>query len=213
MSKNTQQEIATPQVRNYKIANQLSSTRRITYTAVFVAIALTMKYVGQFLTLTPSFVLTLIYVPWILSGAVLGVGGAAAVGLISDLLGALTFPTGAWNPIITLGNTLYPVIAALVFKFLPVRSNIIKVIVGGILGLFICSMGINSAAIYYMYGQYKVVSFWQFFAVSRWSQPIVGAVNIVIAAALVPLCERLKLIKPKPRLVAVKPLIPVEVKK
>ena len=87
MSKNAQQEIAAPEAAsqaaevdtaelqkqdtrkgNGKDRERFFSSRRITKFAVFVALALIMKLIGKALTIMPTFTVTFIYLPWLISG-------------------------------------------------------------------------------------------------------------------------------------------------
>ncbi len=199
MSK-SQQEIATPDKRiTQKVRSQksLSVTKKLTYTAVFAALAIVMKFVGQFLTITPSFKITLIYCIWLIAAAVLGPVRGGAVCFISDVLGALIIPTGAMNPLLIIGNTLYGIIAGLTFKFTPGRFYSVKFIVSGIACTLICTCLINSAAIWYWYKYYETMSFPLYFAAYRALQPAVAAINIAITVAMIPLIKKLGLL-PEP---------------
>lgn len=201
-----QQEIATPdnkpiqscKVRSQKI--EFGTTKWLTYTAVFAALSLVMKFVGQFLTLTPSFKITLIYTVWLVGAATLGPIAGGAICFISDVLGALLFPTGAINPLLTLGCTLYGVIAALSFKYFPVKNNVAKFIFSGVICTLLITLLFDSFAIWYWCKYYLKLqsfmdrSFIAYIGASRLMQLAVGAVNIIITIALVPLLQRLKML-------------------
>ena len=191
---NTQQEIATPdkKVRHRKFIK--GTTRWLTYTALFSALALVMKFIGQYLTLTPSFKLTLIYTVWLIAGAVLGVVGGGAVCFISDVLGAFIIPMGAINPLTIVANTLYGVIAALVFRFTPSRHYVVKFIVSGIVCTIVCTCLLGSAALWYGYKYYEIFSFWQYFVGKRLTQVAVAVINIPVTVAMVPLLKRTNLL-------------------
>lgn len=197
MSKKAQQEIATPKTQESSKTFNIFSAKQIAYTAVFIALALTMKIVGQFLTLTPSFKITFIYAVWILAGASLGPVGGAIVGFSSDVLGSILFPQGAINLGIIAGNTVYPLIAGLVFWLLPVKSHYAKIIVGGLISLAVCTLGINSLSMWFVYGYSKTMNFWQYLIIMRTFQPVVSAINIAIACMILPVCYKIKLI-PRP---------------
>lgn len=193
-----QQEIASPDIKtnNRKVRTQkleFGTTKWLTYAAVFAALAVVMKFIGQFLTLTDSFKITLIYVVWLIAGATLGAFGGGAVCFASDVLGAIIMPTGAINPFLILGNTLYGVIAALAFKT-PIKSYVVKFIISGIACTLVCTCVINTLAIFYSYGYYKVMNVWQYFVAYRIMQPVVAVINIVITIAMIPLMSRLKLL-------------------
>lgn len=192
-----QQEIATPDNVNNKVRSQklvFGTTKWLTYTAVFAALAIAMKLIGQYLTITPSFKITLIYAVWLMASATLGVFGGGAVCFTSDVLGAIIVPKGAMNPYLILGNVLYGVIAALVFKYTPVKNHAVKFIAAGVVCTVVCTCLVNTAALYYSYGYYKVMSFWQYFAAYRALQPVVAAINIGVTVAMIPLMQRLKLL-------------------
>lgn len=196
---NNQQEIATPDIRQKnKVRSQkleFGTTKWLTYAAVLAALAIIMKFVGQFLTLTPNFKITLIYVIWLIGGAVLGPVGGGAVCFTSDVLGALIIPMGPINPLLILGNVIYGVLAALVFK-IPVKSYVVKFIASGLACTLICTCLINSAALYYWYKWNDILSFWVYFATKRALQPAVAAINIAVTVAMIPLLLRLGLLKP-----------------
>lgn len=195
-----QQEIATPDIKNTNIRKVRSqtltfgTTKWLTYTAVFAALAVVMKFIGQYLTLTPSFKITLIYVTWLIGGAVLGPFGGAAVCITSDILGSVIIPMGAVNPFLVLGNTLYGVIAGLVFKYTPVKSYIVKFLASGTACTLICTCILNTLAIYYFYGYDKTMNVWQYFVAYRAMQPVVAIINIGVTIAIIPLLLRLKLL-------------------
>ncbi len=200
MSTLTQQEIATPDTteKNHRVRsqNKFGSTKYLTYTAVFAALALIMKFVGQFLTLTPSFKITLIYTVWLIGGAVLGPLAGGAICFISDVLGAFIFPTGAINPLLVAGNTLYGVLAALTFKYTPSKRYAVKFIAAGVVCTAVCTCIINSLAIWYWYGIYKLTPFWAYFASQRAMQPLVALINIIVTVAMIPLLMRIRLLPP-----------------
>lgn len=199
---NDQQEIATPDIKNTqarKVRSQkleFGTTKWLTYTAVFAALAIAMKLIGQYLTLTPSFKITLIYTVWLTASAVLGVFGGMTVCFISDVLGAILVPMGAMNPYLILGNVLYGAVAALVFRFTPIKNYVVKFIASGIACTALCTCVVNTLALYYCYGYYNVMTFWQYFAAFRALQPVVAAINIVVTIAMIPLLLRLKLLQP-----------------
>lgn len=195
-----QQEIATPDVMNKKNRSvrsqklKFGTTKWLTYTAMFAALAIAMKLIGQYLTITPNFKITLIYVIWIISGAVLGIIGGATVCFVSDVLGAILVPMGAMNPYLIVGNVFYGVLAALVFRFTPIKNYVVKLIASGIACTVLCTCLINSLALYYTYGYYETLSFWQYFLGFRALQPVISIINIIVVVAMIPLLLRLKLL-------------------
>lgn len=195
-----QQEIATPDIKHTKARKVRSqslafgTTKWLTYAGLYSALAITMKSIGQYLTITPNFKITLIYTVWLMAGASLGVIGGGAVCFISDILGAILVSRGAVIPLLTLGNVIYGVIAALVFRYTPIKNYAVKFISAGIVCTVVCTCLINSLALYYQYGSYKVLTFWQYFVANRAFQPLVAAINVAVTVAMVPLMKRLHLL-------------------
>lgn len=197
-----QQEIATPdneiigKVRSRKPI--LGTTKWLTYAAIFAALAIVMKFIGQFLTLTDSFKLTPIYAVWLVAAAVLGPIGGGVVCFVSDVLGAIVMPMGALNPLLTLGCTLYGVIAGLCFK-LPTRTNLVRFIIAGVTCTVLVSLIFDSFAIWVWCKYYLKLASWAdralgVYMASRALQCAVSAINIAIAVAMIPLLNKLKIL-------------------
>ncbi len=153
-----------------------------------------MKFIGQFLTLTPDFKITLIYVVWLIAAAVLGPISGGAVCFVSDVLGSFIIPMGPISPLNVLGNTLYGVVGGLVFKYLPTRSYVVKFIVEGVVCTVLFTCLINSLSLWYVYKWYQGMSFWKYFALKRAFQPLVAGINVIITLTLIPLLIRTKLL-------------------
>lgn len=199
---NNQQEIATPDI-NYTKARKVRShsltfgtTKWLTYAGVYSALAIAMKLIGQYLTLTPSFKITLIYVIWLMASATLGAIGGSAVCFTSDVLGAIIVPKGAMNPYLIIGNVLYGIIGALVFRYFPIKNYAVKFIAAGIACTLFCTCIANSLALFYSYKYYQTLTFWQYFVAYRALQPVVAIINIVITVGMIPLMTRLNLLPP-----------------
>lgn len=207
-----QQEIATPdinkskncKVRSHKI--EFGTTKWLAYAALFTALALLMKVLGQIGTLSEMSKLTPIYTVWLLAAAVLGPIGGAAVCFISDLLIALVFPTGVINPFITIVCTLYGLSAGLIFKYLPVKSYTVKLVTAGVTCAVVFTFVLNSLAIwgwckYYLdlksfFGDGKNAVF-GVYMLTRLFQLGVAVANVPIAVALLPLLKRLNALPPQ----------------
>lgn len=203
MSKNAQQEIATPTLKVRPQSIAFGSTKWLTYTALFTALALMMKVIGQIGTLSEISKLTLIYTIWLVAAAVLGPIGGGTVCFISDILIALVFPTGVINPFITLVCTLYGVIAGLIIKYLPTKRYTVKFIVAGLTCAVVCTFILDSLAIWGWCKYYLgLKSFlpngkngaFGVYMLTRLFQLGVAVANTFIAAAMIPLLTRLKLL-------------------
>ncbi len=157
---------------------------------MFAVLAIVLKLVSQF-TDFGIFKLTLVYSIWLMAAATLGVLGGGAVCFVSDILIALVFPNGPINPYLTVGSTLFGVIAALVFKYTPSKSYAVRFVASGVASTVICTCGINSIALYYSYYSHVFDSFWLFFLTSRIWQPLIAAINIGITVSMIPLLKKL----------------------
>ncbi|MCH5162946.1 MAG: ECF transporter S component [Clostridiales bacterium] len=205
MSNIAQQEIATSDTHINKVRSRtvrFGTTRWLTYVALFTALALLVKGIGQIGTLGDSSKITPIYMIWLLSALVLGPVGGGTVCFISDLMIALVFPVGTFNPFITLGCTLYGVIAGLITKYLPVRNYVVRVLVAGTVCAFLCTFILNTFAIwgwckYYLkLGSYidGNNSAFGIYLSLRTFQLGIALINTFIATALVPLLVRMGLL-------------------
>lgn len=166
----------------------------MTYTAAFAALAVVMKIIGQYLTLTPSFKITFIYLIWLMAAACLGIVRGGLVCFISDILGAFILPKGDINPFVVLGNTMYGVIAGATFRLVPIKNHYVKFLIMGVVCTGLCTCLINSAAIWYGYGYYKTLSFPAYFVAFRTMQPVVAAINIALTIPMIPLLKKLKML-------------------
>lgn len=160
------------------------TTKRITLLAVFVAMALVMKLLGKSLTITPTFTVTFIYLPWLLSGVVLGPISGMIVGGISDVLGNLIF--GApFLPLTFVSNTLFALPIGLIYRFPIIKNDYIKCGIGALCSLLICTLGIGSFSLYHYYGYINSMSFMFYLWTMRMPQVGVFAINVVVLLALI----------------------------
>ncbi|MCH5165951.1 MAG: ECF transporter S component [Clostridiales bacterium] len=204
-----QQEIATPDnITSDKVRSQalkVGTTKWLAHTALFTSIALLMKVIGQIGTLSNNFKITPIYTVWLLAAASLGPVGGATVCFTSDLLIALIFPAGVFNPFITIVWTLYGLTAGLLFKYFPVKSYTVKLVVAGAISAVLFTFILDSLAIwgwckYYLnlksyFGNGKNAIF-GVYMLTRLFQLVVALANIPVAVALLPVLNRLKLLPP-----------------
>lgn len=201
MSKITQQEIASQvnaevtdvstnqaapemQIKNPERKSQYFTARKIATLAMFVAIALVCKLIGKSLTLTPTFTVSFIYIPWLMSGALLGPVAGMIVGFCSDIIGNAVFASPL-NPLTLLSNTLFPLPIALIYKLSKDRGNdYAKSLLGLIASLVMCTLGIGSVALYWFYGYYESMNFFSYLLVYRTPQVGVLCVNAVVLMLL-----------------------------
>ncbi|MEG1520413.1 MAG: folate family ECF transporter S component [Clostridia bacterium] len=121
-----------------------TKTAYIAYTAIFTAICFVINYIyipfgGMFAI---SFVPTICY----LTGILLNPFLALVVGGLSDILGCFAkgYPP---NIFILLGSSLWGLIMGLSYKYLKL-SRLLKMVIGGVTSVVICSFLLNSYGIY-----------------------------------------------------------------
>ena len=206
---NNQQEIATPDnIVTDKVRSQalkIGSTKWLTYTALFTALALMMKVIGQIGTLSDISKITPIYAIWLIAAAVLGPVGGGTVCFISDVVIALVFPKGVLNPFITLVCTLYGVLAGIIFRYTPTKNYRTRFLLAGVVCAVVCTFVLDSLAIwgwckYYLklgsfMGDGKNGVFW-IYMTTRLFQLLVAIANTIITIALIPALKKLKLLPP-----------------
>ena len=200
MMKN-QQEIATPKslsvnandANSISQKNKQSPTKKITYLATFTALSLVLKMISNALSaaLPPSLKISFSYLGWYLSAAVLGPLGGGCVALVTDVLGQIVMPQGgAVNPLIAAGNFSSALVFGLMYKYLPVKSDPLRAVVGVIAATVVGTLGINSLGLYLYY--YSSMPYLSYMLTFRLPQLIPVLVNTVLFCLLIPLCKRLK---------------------
>lgn len=175
------------------------TTRYLTYTATFIALSVLFKMLGNTVSsiiIIPNMRLSFVYVPWVLSGIVLGPIGGVLTALISDVLGQLTIAVGgAINPLTTLSNALFPLAPALVYRYAGrvMQADWLEILVGMIISLIVCTMGIGAYALYSYYNYGSSMSFWTYLLTIRSPQIIIIAVNYFLCLLLLPVVKKLRL--------------------
>ena len=157
-----QQEIATPNLCNIadsEIAREkgckdtqtnarkkvLSPTRRLTYMAAMTAISLLLKLVSNALSvlMPPTMKISLSYLGWYASAAVVGPLGGGVVAALTDVLGQFVFGSTP-NPILTAGNFLATVVFGILLRKLPVKNVTIRATIAVTASLLVGTLGLNS---------------------------------------------------------------------
>ncbi len=176
------------------VEKKVIKTKWLTYCATFAALSVVCKIMGNAISFIPSLRFTLVYIPWVIGGVVLSPFGGALSAAIGDVLGQLIMPAGigALNPFITLGNTLFAFIPALLYKYSPKNKKFLFLSFGIILSTLVCTLGINSLAIYQYFK--NSMGYWDYFVLKRLPQTIVIAINHVLILLLIPALERTKTI-------------------
>lgn len=125
------------------------TTKRIAYLAIFIAISVGLNLFSfnfALLTNKVSFINTINA----LAGIFLGPISGFLVGALGDVLGFLIKPDGPWLPLITLSSGLSGFIPGLLFKPKKIHP-MIKITISLILVYIICTVTLNSLAIYLVF--------------------------------------------------------------
>lgn len=163
-----------------KRENKLSHTQKIVYTAVFSALSLVANSFSYFPVSYIS--ISVLSTVCFLSGALLGAKSGFLVGFIGDLLGAIIFPAGAYNPLIGIASGLSGFIPGALFDYF--KGNVyLKAAISFILTLIICTCGLNTLGLYLVYGLGKK-TFWAYLIVRLPWQAIVAAGNFALSTAI-----------------------------
>lgn len=193
-SSTPQKEIATPIKRAAKETTLKITTKRITYIATLTALTLCLKMLGNLLTFGGNIKISFTYIGWALSAVILGPFGGAVVGLCTDVLGTFAVPgAGAFNPILTLGYTLYPLITGLFYKYLPLKNKNISLCIGILASTVLCTYGVCSLGLYYTYGYNATMSFWTYIISFRLWQLFSIGLSMAVLLLLTPLIKRLNI--------------------
>lgn len=173
------------------------TTRYLTYTATFVALSVIFKLLGNTISsivIIPNMKLSFVYIPWVISGIVLGPVGGVLTALIGDTIGQLAIMVGgAINPLTSLSNALFPLATALIFKFVKKGPAWLKLAIGMLISLVVCTMGIGSYSLYTHYNYGATMDFWTYLITIRSPQLIIIAVNYFLCLLLLPTVSKMRL--------------------
>lgn len=165
-------------------------TRKIAYTAVFVALA-TIANVFTWLPI-PSFAISFAAMPSFFAGFICGPIPGFWVGALGDLLGQLISPKGAWLPTITLAAALMGLIPGLINK-IPKLNTYIKIVLSFVVCLVVCTMFINTLTLWYTYSYSKgsTKTFWVYLWGRLPKQGLVSLINLGLTMAIFEPCKRI----------------------
>lgn len=181
------QEIATVSTKTFYKRKKLNATKRITYLATLVAASLVFKLLGNMLNFG-STKISIVYIPWLLSGIIMGPFGGATVVFATDVIGQLIISTGgAPLPLIVLSNALFGFLPGLIFK-IPKLDNRIKLLMTTVAVTFVCTLGLTTYALADIYCLPFRVEF-----VLRLPQALMVWVNAAAVAFLFPLLGKMGL--------------------
>ncbi len=164
-------------------------TRKIAYTAVFVALAT----IANVFTWFPvqSFALSFAYIPAFFAGYICGPISGLLVGTLGDLLGCLISPKGPWLPTITLASAMLGLIPGLVGK-IPKLNPYLKILISYVLCLLVSTMFINTLTLWYVYSysKGKTKTFWVYLWARLPKQLLVSLINMCLTMAVFEPCRR-----------------------
>lgn len=158
-----------------------NTTIKLTLTATLSALALIANIYSIPLFGSTNY-LSFVYVPCFIASLYLGPVYGFAVGFVGDVMGHLINPLGVYNPLIGIASGLLGVIPFFVFK-LPKLNDWLKMILSFVFCLIICTSGLNTLALWLMYGIGKKTFF-----VYLWArlpfQLLIVAINCTIMIIL-----------------------------
>lgn len=129
--------------------NQPKSLRNLTFCALLIAMSIVFSRV---LSISTGFLrFNLGSLPVVLAAVLFGPAAGFAVGAIADIIGGV-LAGYAINPLITLGAGAVGLFAGLGWRYLPARSENIRLSASILLGHIVGSMIINSLALRIFYG-------------------------------------------------------------
>ncbi len=166
--------------------NNLSHTQKIVYTAVLTALCTVVNSFSYFPVsyISISFVSTVCFI----AGFLLGAKGGFAVGFIGDLIGAIVFPAGAYNPVIGIANGMLGFIPGFIFEHFK-GNKYLLVAISSAISLIVCTSGLNTFGLWLIYGMGKK-TFWVYLMARLPWQVIVATGNALLCAGLVTLLPR-----------------------
>ena len=105
---------------------------------------------SRFLSIqTPIFKIGLGFLPVMFAGALCGVWGGAIVGGLSDFLGAMLFPSGAYFP----GYTITALLSGAIYGALLYENhNIVRIVLAYLITGIAVTLGLNTFNIAFQYG-------------------------------------------------------------
>lgn len=135
----------------------MNNTLKMTFTAVLCALSVVANAVS--VQISGSNYLSFTYVPCFIAAIYLGIIPATAVGFLGDLVAGLLFPKGAYNVLIGISSTLIGTIPAIFYKVFP-KKRFVNLIVSLALCSVLCTAGLNTYALWLMYGVKSGKTFW-----------------------------------------------------
>lgn len=168
----------------------IMSTKRITMIAMFAAISVALNML-TIITGVKYFAISFTYIPAFVAGAFMGPVSGFLVAFLGDLIAGFIRPLGPYNPIIGIASGLLGLIPGVVFKLLK-TNDYVKLALSALLCLVICTAGLNTLALYLMFGAGK--TYWGYLSVRLPFQLAVLAINL---AAMIIIWKPLRMVERK----------------
>lgn len=166
-----------------KKRNNLSSTQKLVYTAIFSALA----FLANYLTIKVSdqIQISLIATVGFIAGYLLGPSLGFVSAFMGDLICGIASPLGVYSPVIGLGSALMGFIPGVIFSRLNF-SNYVKVAISYVLVFVIASFFVNNVGLALLYGWPIDVTI-----LARLPFILIGTVvNCAVSYALLPVLNR-----------------------
>ncbi|MDR0697441.1 MAG: folate family ECF transporter S component [Christensenellaceae bacterium] len=130
-----------------KKTNTKKYLQNIVYTGLLSALSVALNAIEINIVIAK---ITFSYIPIFLAGSLFGAMSGLLTGIIGDTVGFIIAPQGIYYPVFTIASGLMGLIIGVVFKNTGLKENV-KICASYILIFFICTIAINSTAIYYIY--------------------------------------------------------------
>lgn len=158
-----------------KTKSTFFSTKKIAYTAVFIAVSIALNTLTFVMGATA---ISFTYVPCVLAGIFLGPISGLLVGALGDILGVIISPKGAYIPLITIGSAMMGFIPGLVAK-IPKLKPQIAIAISYLLIFLVTTVTLNTLGLYYIYGVGKK-TFWVYLIGRLPKQTVILSLNIFL---------------------------------
>ncbi len=174
---------------------QNSTTKKITYTAVFTTLSVFFNVFDLPMNHTNS--LSLVFIPCFIAGVFLGPWLGAASGFLGDVIAHLLHPRGVYIPFISISSALYGFIPGMLFA-LKKGNPYLKTVISYILCFILCTAGFNNVGLWLTYAFGKKT----FIVYSMARLPFQGIISGINCALTVGVCFALGKAKGSPFSVA-----------
>ncbi len=158
------------------------SSKSIAYIALLTAISVVLN-IYSIPLMDNALKLSFTYLICFVAGAFFGPLAGFLVGGLGDLIGFIIAPLGAWLPLVTLSSALIGFIPGIIFKYFRMRP-ILKIVVSFVLVYVVCTMFLNTFAIYLVILETTSRTFWGFLWFRLPLQSAIFAINFAAAIVL-----------------------------